>query len=170
MKYRYPVPPSERGRLAAMNHSTGHSGSSTPVMHEKMDEMSLAPVVMPRSIGPFISNVLFSFFSSPQVEPLELPSKQEVPPLPPPHHHPHHRHRPGSIKTPTRSGNIQNRTYVCGQCDFSSTSAKTFLHHQKDAHSVDITICPAVLLLSFSEKLLSGSEPFKSNILSFPEK
>jgi hypothetical protein len=47
---------------------------------------------------------------------------------------------PGSIKTPTRSGNIQNRTYVCGQCDFSSTSAKTFLHHQKDAHSVDITI------------------------------
>jgi hypothetical protein len=29
---------------------------------------------------------------------------------------------------------------------------------------------PAVLLLSFSEKLLSGSEPFKSNILSFPEK
>lgn len=56
MKYRYPVPPSERNRLSTMNHSTGHSGSSTPVMHEKIEEMSISPVVMPRSIGPFISN------------------------------------------------------------------------------------------------------------------
>lgn len=56
MKYRYPVPPSERSRLTAMNHSTPHSGTSTPVMHEKMEDMSVSPVVMPRSIGPFISN------------------------------------------------------------------------------------------------------------------
>lgn len=66
MKYRYPVPPSERGRLAAMNHSTVHSGSSTPVMHEKMDEISLAPVVMPRSIGPFISNAP-TFYPQPKM-------------------------------------------------------------------------------------------------------
>lgn len=45
-----------------------------------------------------------------------------------------------SSKTPTRSGNIQNRTYVCNQCEFSSTSAKTFLHHQKDEHQPDIII------------------------------
>ena len=43
-------------------------------------------------------------------------------------------------KQPTRSGNIQNRTYVCNLCEFSSTSAKIFLHHQKDAHNSDIII------------------------------
>lgn len=42
--------------------------------------------------------------------------------------------------TPTRCGNIQNRTYVCGVCDFSSTSAKSYLRHQKDEHSYDIAI------------------------------
>lgn len=40
----------------------------------------------------------------------------------------------------TRSGNIQNRTYLCNQCEFSTTSAKIFLHHQKDAHHLDIII------------------------------
>ncbi|XP_021351997.1 uncharacterized protein LOC110449447 [Mizuhopecten yessoensis] len=44
------------------------------------------------------------------------------------------------VTQPTRSGNIQNRTYVCNLCEFSSTSAKIFLHHQKDSHSLDITI------------------------------
>lgn len=44
------------------------------------------------------------------------------------------------ITQPTRSGNIQNRTYVCNLCEFSSTSAKIFLHHQKDNHNLDITI------------------------------
>ncbi|KAK3086577.1 hypothetical protein FSP39_020484 [Pinctada imbricata] len=44
------------------------------------------------------------------------------------------------LKQPTRSGNIQNRTYVCNQCEFSSTSAKIFLHHQKDEHNSDIII------------------------------
>lgn len=43
-------------------------------------------------------------------------------------------------KQPTRSGNIQNRTYVCSQCEFSSTSAKIFLHHQKEVHGLDIII------------------------------
>lgn len=42
--------------------------------------------------------------------------------------------------TPIRSGNIQNRTYICPSCDFSSTSAKVFLHHQKDIHGKDFTI------------------------------
>ncbi|XP_014785266.1 uncharacterized protein LOC106879997 [Octopus bimaculoides] len=42
--------------------------------------------------------------------------------------------------TPIRSGNIQNRTYICPFCDFSSTSAKIFLHHQKDIHGKDFTI------------------------------
>ncbi|XP_041375329.1 uncharacterized protein LOC121388158 [Gigantopelta aegis] len=42
--------------------------------------------------------------------------------------------------TPTRCGNIQNRTYVCGVCEFTSTSAKTFLHHQKDDHKHDFII------------------------------
>ena len=42
--------------------------------------------------------------------------------------------------TPTRCGNIQNRTYVCGVCEFTSTSAKTFLHHQKDEHKHDFII------------------------------
>ena len=42
--------------------------------------------------------------------------------------------------TPIRSGNIQNRTYICASCDFSSTSAKVFLHHQKDIHGKDFTI------------------------------
>ncbi|XP_022343987.2 uncharacterized protein LOC111137051 [Crassostrea virginica] len=49
-------------------------------------------------------------------------------------------HLSSKSKTPTRSGNIQNRTYVCNQCEFSSTSAKTFLHHQKDEHQPDIII------------------------------
>lgn len=44
------------------------------------------------------------------------------------------------LRHPTRSGNIQNRTYVCNICEFSSTSAKIYLHHQKDAHNLDITI------------------------------
>nr|KAG5712172.1 hypothetical protein BaRGS_014522 [Batillaria attramentaria] len=47
----------------------------------------------------------------------------------------------GSLtKTPTRSGNIQNRTYVCGKCDFTSTAAKAYLHHQKDLHDPTLTI------------------------------
>ncbi|XP_050395582.2 zinc finger protein Xfin [Patella vulgata] len=45
-----------------------------------------------------------------------------------------------AVVTPTRCGNIQNRTYVCSGCDFSSTSAKVFLNHQKDAHNFDIII------------------------------
>lgn len=40
----------------------------------------------------------------------------------------------------TRSGNIQNRTYMCNLCEFSTTSAKAFLHHQKDSHHLDIII------------------------------
>ncbi|XP_046340411.1 uncharacterized protein LOC124121458 [Haliotis rufescens] len=46
---------------------------------------------------------------------------------------------PSSV-TPTRCGNIQNRTYVCNVCEFTSTSAKTYLHHQKDDHKYDFTI------------------------------
>lgn len=42
--------------------------------------------------------------------------------------------------TPTRCGNIQNRTYVCSVCDFTSTSAKSYLRHQRDEHSFDIII------------------------------
>lgn len=44
------------------------------------------------------------------------------------------------IATPTRCGNIQNRTYVCSVCDFTSTSAKSYLRHQRDEHSFDIII------------------------------
>ena len=40
----------------------------------------------------------------------------------------------------TRSGNIQNRTYMCNVCEYSTTSAKSFLHHQKDSHHLDIII------------------------------
>ncbi|KAL3858644.1 hypothetical protein ACJMK2_008908 [Sinanodonta woodiana] len=40
----------------------------------------------------------------------------------------------------TRTGNIQNRTYICNVCEFSTTSAKVFLHHQKDFHGQDILI------------------------------
>ena len=40
----------------------------------------------------------------------------------------------------TRSGNIQNRTYMCSQCDYNTTSAKAFLHHQKDLHQPEIII------------------------------
>ncbi|XP_033754289.1 uncharacterized protein LOC117337419 [Pecten maximus] len=50
------------------------------------------------------------------------------------------KHSNHAITQPTRSGNIQNRTYVCNLCEFSSTSAKIFLHHQKDSHNLDITI------------------------------
>ncbi|XP_060075483.1 uncharacterized protein LOC132555153 [Ylistrum balloti] len=50
------------------------------------------------------------------------------------------KHSNHAITQPTRSGNIQNRTYVCNLCEFSSTSAKVFLHHQKDSHNLDITI------------------------------
>jgi len=39
-----------------------------------------------------------------------------------------------------RSGNIQNRTYLCNCCEFSTTNAKEYLHHQKDGHNSDITI------------------------------
>lgn len=41
---------------------------------------------------------------------------------------------------PTRSGNIQNRTYVCCFCDYTSTNAKAFLHHQNDEHDQRLTI------------------------------
>ncbi|WAR12489.1 XFIN-like protein [Mya arenaria] len=41
---------------------------------------------------------------------------------------------------PSRSGNIQNRNYLCGNCDYSTTSAKTFLHHQRDVHNSGIAI------------------------------
>ena len=40
----------------------------------------------------------------------------------------------------TRSGNIQNRTYMCSQCDYTTTSAKAYLHHQKDLHQPEIII------------------------------
>ena len=40
----------------------------------------------------------------------------------------------------TRSGNIQNRTYMCNLCEYSTTSAKAFLHHQKDLHQPEIII------------------------------
>lgn len=42
--------------------------------------------------------------------------------------------------TPLRSGNIQNRTYMCNLCEFSTTSAKTFLHHQKENHNLEFII------------------------------
>lgn len=41
---------------------------------------------------------------------------------------------------PSRSGNIQNRTYLCSNCDFSATSAKAYLRHQKDVHNSGILI------------------------------
>lgn len=46
----------------------------------------------------------------------------------------------GDHSSLTRSGNIQNRTYMCNLCEFSTTSAKSFLHHQKDSHHLDIII------------------------------
>lgn len=46
----------------------------------------------------------------------------------------------GDHSSLTRSGNIQNRTYMCSLCEFSTTSAKLFLHHQKDSHHLDIII------------------------------
>lgn len=39
-----------------------------------------------------------------------------------------------------RSGNIQNRTYICGECEFSSCNAKEYLHHQKAIHHADMLI------------------------------
>ena len=39
-----------------------------------------------------------------------------------------------------RTGNIQNRTYLCNLCEYSTTNAKSYLHHQKDIHHPEIII------------------------------
>ena len=46
----------------------------------------------------------------------------------------------GDHSSLTRSGNIQNRTYLCNVCEYSTTSAKSFLHHQKGFHHLDLII------------------------------
>ncbi|KAL8561022.1 hypothetical protein ACOMHN_061721 [Nucella lapillus] len=46
----------------------------------------------------------------------------------------------GSGVIPTRCGNIQNRTYSCDDCDFTTTSAKENLLHKKEAHGYDFSI------------------------------
>ncbi|XP_076449811.1 uncharacterized protein LOC143286107 [Babylonia areolata] len=46
----------------------------------------------------------------------------------------------GSGVVPTRCGNIQNRTYMCDDCEFTTTSAQQSLLHKKEAHGYDFTI------------------------------
>ncbi|KAH3773482.1 hypothetical protein DPMN_174844 [Dreissena polymorpha] len=41
---------------------------------------------------------------------------------------------------PSRSGNIQNRNYLCENCDFTSNSAKAYLRHHVDVHNSGIVI------------------------------
>ena len=45
-----------------------------------------------------------------------------------------------SIVMPTRCGNIQNRTYMCEECNFTTTSAQQSLRHKKNEHGHDFTI------------------------------
>ena len=42
--------------------------------------------------------------------------------------------------TPTRCGNIQNRTYLCGECPFSTTSAYESLNHKVEVHKHNFAI------------------------------